>query len=161
MIKNKTQGAELTGTASCVAGDTDLDSSIGSSTNNVLVNDSFNAISTNDVIDTLSVSVASADSVVVISMCSQQNNGGGSVKVRNTTTATDIGTLTMTSAGPGEILLTSILVVDSSPNAGSNTYQVIATANGVLFEQHIKIQVVNLNDTHTAIAKKTNEVIQG
>jgi hypothetical protein len=158
LIKNKFNGATLSGASSIDDGVTGSDTSNGTGAFLDQTNNNFFAWSNGNTIMSLVVNVP-VGSIVVIMCCGEMGNGGQSAKVRNTTTSTDLGNISLI-GNLNFITLSSIQVVDTSPSVGNNTYILQATAGGNTFRVHLKAVVIDLTDTHAGVSKKVNDVIR-
>jgi len=140
--------AKLTGDASVAVSNTGSGFQNGNNDFSQSVNNKFGSFSNGSTVTSASVTVPSPNSVVVLMIANEQGNGVGSVKIRNNTTSTDIGSLALPADNSG-ITVHSTMVVDTSPSLGvSNSYSVIATSTSIIFQLDFRIQVITLDDTH-------------
>jgi len=140
--------AGLSGSSAAVAGDSGAGFFNGGT--------SFREDVPNDVValvgqtlDTDTVNVP-AGSIVVIFLCSENGNGPGVIKVRNTTTSVDKIALSMVTGGGLTITLNSTSFVDSSPDVGNNSYAMIGVS-GAGFKMQMILRVVDVTDNHQGI----------
>lgn len=158
MIKNKFNGATLSGASSIDDGATGFDKDTGTTTSSGSINNDFRAWSGGEAIVTVVVNVP-AGSLVVIMACGEMGNGGQQVKIRNTTTSSDKGSKNF-QGNLNNTTLESLQVVDTSPSVGNNTYQLQAVGGGTTSVIDMRAVVIDLTDTHAGVSKKINDIIR-